>query len=308
MRKQNGGMHAVNGVRNLDIDFVEGEYCPWSATKDDFVSWITPHHTAPLEGVFPRSSFPSSTKNLSLQCPCGSGSHSPNGVDTTCSHLKNELNFSAIEWLDPRGLPLACFERILKNALGDIRWKRIANVGVLIPRIPREDYPRLIAGTGSNSDIARDFSGRKPVWYPCLSNEASVLRDLGELINPIEVFPIVELPLDGLLKPDSELSAWSHLDLLEGMRVRTEKTIYLDPQRPELTYRTMANSFSSLQASGPTPKIPVVTPGGSIPTLLALAIAAVVNGSMIIPCDDPLLRIPVTKDDIWGFAIVRGKG
>lgn len=306
--KMDIGGEKLNKCTEIKVDFVEGGECPWSATREDFINWIAPHHIDPVHRKIPASCFPKNTESFTLNCPCGLSREAETNLATTCPQDRGDKSSAAIEWLDPRGLPVACLRRLLVSAIGDVKSGRVANIGIAIPK----SDSGLATTCGPHSELelvtAMDFSGRKPVWYPSLANDVDSLIQIAQSIDPVEIFPIVELTLDESLRPDTEQSVWKHVELLEGRRVRTEKTIYLDPRRPELTYSIMVNSFAALQIGGLIPKIPVVTPGGTAQTVLCIIIAAVISNSIIALSEEPLLQITPTKDDIWGFAILRGKG
>jgi hypothetical protein len=127
------------------------------------------------------------------------------------------------------------------------------------------------------------------------------------MIDPVEVFPIIEFPENQSLEPDETTPFSAHIQLLEDLRVRTEKIIYLNPRRPESTYRILGDSFSSLQRSGSISKIPLASLGGTGPTLAAIVLASIVNSTAITEPGEILF--PSTIDDsVWGYAIARRIG
>ncbi len=292
---------------SLEVEFVHGKQPPWENVTGDALYLLAPHQREQTVPQLPEQLGPKGGLEIrTAACVCGpaSDTHSPR-IDTILKETKHTMSLSTI-WIDPRGIPGACLSRVFGQAVDHHLSTPNATLGIVVPEVSnmnsKEGTPKEET---DNSLPAEEVAWRKVVWYPSMSLHKASLQSTLESIEPMDIFPIVECPSDDTLQPDFDTPLLEHMEMLEDQRVRTEKVIYIRSDRPNDTYGLLRKSFESLEIGESIPRTPVVTLGGTGPSLLAMVLATVTSGAKAFPAGGILF--PRHQNDIWGYAVIRRK-
>jgi hypothetical protein len=186
-------------------------------------------------------------------------------------------------WLDPSGVPTKCLLGILAI------WGReefgapslslgIRSFGGTAAPSQSEDFEFLRpSSTGVIPADSKDLENS--VWYPSLARDPEILSRIANMLNPIEIFPLADHPIASA--PDLQLAWTRHHQLLDGLRVRTERFIYLSERWPRLAFETLRSSLGAFGMVTNIPRTPVVTLGPGRQTFLASIAAAALTGSVV---------------------------
>ena len=287
-------------LASLFVEFVEGDGVPWEVSDRDSLYSFVPHQTDPLAGISPPDSRPLGIHyRRDIPCACQREYIGPFALSPGRASGREPFGMN---WMDPRGIPTECLVKLTNDALSLAQSHPDHHFGIVIPR--RSSYGAGIHETSAATDFLtypEPIPAGRRVWYASLDLEPVLLRHAVALVQPKEIFPTVEFPPIESLGPETSLTL--HMDVLEEMRVRTERVMHLNPRMPSATYAALTRSFQSLLKTGPDPRIAILTPGGRGPTVTASLLAGAVNrAAFVSPQATPF---PAEKNGTWGFAVVR---
>src|SRR5207249_4167769 len=259
---------------DLSVAFVTGNHFPFDISPDDVGLSISPHQELPVAS---RSMGDVIGVHRVLPAGCVVSRHSSPGASSIDGLVPRGSRVPGM-WLDSKGLPSVCL------ASNIARWIQEASAWRI--------------------DAARTFSPREKnaksfIWYPALSRSAEFLRAAGNELNPVDIFPLVELPSEEAARGDSLLLR--HRNLLQSYRVRTERIIYLPADKPRVAYSVLLGSARALPRAGSAPREGIVTPG--LPSFLYMAevLSAVLSGgALMIPSDE----VAPSGAEVEGVAIL----
>ena len=281
------------------VDFLEGSALPWTASRRETLCLLVPHQISPIEGKTLHEDNPLDIPRCSVLCSCQKGYR---GLFERQARPTTGGRQSAMKWIDLRGVPTTCLLTVIYDAIGEVRSDSDRYLGVIIPRGsgPAATSPDCTAE--GDLVVFREPPARsRRVWYPSLDLDPSLLQRAAAIIQPNEIFPIVEFPPIEIL--GSETSLTRQMDVLEGLHVRTERVVHLNPRVPDSTFGILAKSFRSLPKGGTHPRVAILTPGGKAPTVASSLLAGALNDATVVEPEGTLF--PSERSDIWGFAVVR---
>lgn len=277
--------------------FVTGETLPFDLSDRDVAVSIVPHQESTRAPRRERDGLPPfATQRLGCVLESG-GSHQGIGmIDDVASEDGNGV------WLDSLNLPTACLVSNVARWLQVTKSIETATLSIVL-RPPSAELPIASANVW-RPDAARplldeEIRSRSFVWYPSLSRTASFLEGCAERLQPVDVFPLVELPTPDQLQSDLYLLA--QRDMLQDYRVRTERIIYMPPSRPQVVFANLARSLRALSRSSSAPRQGVVTPG--LPSFLYIAeiLAAVTAGGCVMV---PKEEVVFQRAEVIGYAVL----
>ena len=283
---------------DLSVAFVTGNHLPFDISPDDVGLSISPHQELPVAS---RSMGDVIGVHRVLPAGCVVSRHSSPGASSIDGLVPRGSRVPGM-WLDSKGLPSVCLASNIARWIQMTQGSPAAMLSLLI-REPGEEKS-IQEASAWRIDAARTFSPREKnaksfIWYPALSRSAEFLRAAGNELNPVDIFPLVELPSEEAARGDSLLLR--HRNLLQSYRVRTERIIYLPADKPRVAYSVLLGSARALPRAGSAPREGIVTPG--LPSFLYMAevLSAVLSGgALMIPSDE----VAPSGAEVEGVAIL----
>jgi len=282
----------------LSAAFVQGRHLPFDPAPDDIGLSISPHQELPAAS---RSIADIAHVHRVLPAGCLVSQHKPSGV-AAIDRLVSKGSRVPGMWLDSIGLPSVCLASNIARWIQITRGSPAVVLAVVI-RSPGEQKS-IQKASAWRIDAARAFlpsekNAKSFIWYPALSREERFLQAAGEELNPVDIFPLVELPNADAAQSDELLLR--HRNLLQAHRVRTERIIYLPTDKPSVAFSVLLTSAKALPRSSSAPREGIVTPG--LPSFLYMAelLAAVLaGGALMIPPEEAVF----SGTEVEGVAIL----
>ncbi len=281
------------------VDFLEGSTLPWTASRREMLCLLVPHQISPIERKELHEDNSLDIPRCSLPCSC---QKTYRGLFERQARPTTGGSLSAMNWIDLRGVPTTCLLTVIYDAIGEVRSHSDRYLGVVIPRRSGQAAASPESTAEGSLVVFRELPARsRRVWYPSLDLDPSLLQRAAATIQPNEIFPVVEFPPIDIL--GSETSLTRQMDVLEGLHVRTERVVHLNPRVPDSTFGILARSFRSLPKGGTHPRIAILTPGGKGPTVAGSLLAGALNDTTVVEPEGTLF--PSERNATWGFAVVR---
>ena len=234
-----------------------------------------------------------------IECVCPCHSSGLNVFDDLI--IKRNLS-NTILWIDPRFIPTECLASMIFSWDNTLHPERNISIGIVVTQLKAEasQNNHYLWKPGLNG-AKRKKSPKNVIWYPSLQLDKTVLLKASQLIDPYDVYPVLDFS-DSIMQPgDSDLT--NHNYLLEATRTRTRHFIMFNPSHPERNFRDFYGTLSSTPRAGYISMNPVITPGGASINYLISTIAAVLSDSYLMT---PLNEIPMNLyDDPQGIVLLR---
>lgn len=296
--------HMITKYGQILVNFVKGTQVPFYGATSDLLLRITPHQSASLLGHAKGTERHVGVrcKQINVNCVCVRKRLQSTATDVygVMSAARNSLL-----WLDPTQIPAECLASLFAHWLRNVQSTSNTGLGIVIPSSDKTvlDENSLRAWTLTSSGyLQREIREIDlPVWYPSLTRKCRFLEEIVKVIEPFDVFPIVEFPQ--IIDYDTEKEIFLHHQLLDQYRTRTRNFIYLNDGSPEEALRTLHETFQVVPRSGKMPRSLVITPGGRSMSYLVILLAGVLAEGTFITSE---IEIPYSESQgTWGFAIFK---
>ncbi len=291
-------------IENITAEFIGCSNIPWIQSKEtDFLFQFVPHQASPIHQRKEKPTFVNGECQLrNSPCIC-----TQNAISGSSEYQKSldliHKNPVSVNWLDPRGLPIICLGMILNTSIKVVQTNLNTSLGLLIPKYFEGCGEEILEADRRIGEDQTENSFLENIWYPALTASPSFLSEAANIIDPTEIFPIVEYASDDSLGIDQLSVLLDHIDLLDKQRVRTEKILYINENRPDHVFSTLAKSFNSFKIGESIQRVPVLTPGGNGPTAISMMLAGIIANGLIVTPKNSIF--PIEKNPIWGVCIIR---
>jgi hypothetical protein len=282
------------------------DYFKWPMPKfkrSDFERILSfkPHHVRSLARIDSeyKSLNPKNVQIMEINCSC---------LDDEIAKVINEVSslaYPTLLWLDPQLLMTECIAAVVNT------WKdnsSATNKVALAITIP--EGSTLQSKTGlfepwkirGSKHIYCDINDlNEPVWYPSLARDPGSLNDAAAILNPYDVFPLVEFSEFSI--EWGEKMVTNHYSMLEQYRTRTRNFIYVDVSHPDRAFQQFYGTLKAIRLNGAAVFQPVLTPGGDASVFLATVIAGVLAEAYFLA---PREEIPINSPkEAKGVMILR---